>query len=336
MLPIGKLRPEKLAEILGKYVKLDEDVVIGPRVGEDAAAVSVGGEIVVVTTDPITFVSEDLGWYVVNVNANDIAVMGARPRWFLLCLLIDEGSTEESIEEIFSQVEEACEELSVSLIGGHTEITYGLDRPIAVGQMIGVVKGGRVVSSSGAVPGDIVILTKGIPIEATSIIAREKWDILLEMGYGREMLERAKGFLRRPGISVVRDALIACEAGEVHAMHDPTEGGLSTGIWELVTASGTGAVVYEERIKIFPESIALCKEFGIDPLGAISSGALLIAAGAKDADRIMVALRREGIDCEAIGEIVEDTGMVRLVRGTGDVEELRKFERDEIAKLFEA
>jgi hydrogenase maturation factor len=334
MLPVGKLPHERLAEILRKYAKLNEHVVIGPRIGEDAAALSLKGEIIVVTTDPITFVSEDIGWYVVNVNANDVAVMGAKPMWFLLCLLIDEGSTDERIEGIFSQVREACDELSVSLIGGHTEITYGLDRPIAVGQMIGVVEGGKLISSSGAIPGDAIILTKGIPIEATSIISREMWDLLLERGYEEGMLERAKGFLKKPGISVVRDALIACKAGEVHAMHDPTEGGLATGIWELAIASGRGALVYEDKIKVFPESLALCKEFGIDPLGAISSGALLIAADPKDADRIIEALREEGIDCEKIGEITDEKGRIRIVRRTGIIEDLGKFDRDEIAKLF--
>ena len=331
-LPVGKISSALLAELFGKHVTLDPRVVLGPRVGEDAAVIDMGDRYLVATTDPITFVTEDLGWYALVVNANDLAVRGATPRWFLAtCLLPPETTTEASVDLLFGQLGGACRELGVSLVGGHTEVTYGLDRPIVVGAMLGEVAKDRLVTTSGARPGDVLLLTKGVPVEGTSIIARVRAAELRARGYAESLLARARASVER--LSVVPEALLAAELARVHAMHDPTEGGLATALWELADAAGVGLVVEAERIPILPEGRALCAEFGLDPLGTIASGALLIALDPADAGVVLHACARDGIDCAFIGRVVPREAGVRLVH-SGRSTELPRFSQDEITRLF--
>src|SRR5881296_2696293 len=203
-LPVGKLRAETLQAIFDKHPLRDPRVVVGPRVGEDAAVIDMGDRYLVATTDPITFATDEIGWYALQVNANDIAVRGARPRWFLATLLLPEGATTEaSVTTMFEQLAQACEELGVALVGGHTEVTHGLDRPIVAGTMLGEVEKERLVTTGGAQVGDAIVMTKGIPLEGAAIIAREREAELLERGVRPAVIRKAKHFLRTPGISVV-------------------------------------------------------------------------------------------------------------------------------------
>ena len=188
------------------------------------------------------------------------------------------------VEEIFAQLSRACRELGVVLCGGHTEITHGLDRPIVVGQMLGEVEEEKLVSPDKIRPGDEVLLTKGIAIEGTALIAREKKG--LESILGVDQVERCRGLLRNPGISVVREARRAGEVARVHAMHDPTEGGLATGLRELAEASGLGMRVEMEKIAVFPETEVLCGKLRLDPLGLLASGALLIVTAEEDSQKV--------------------------------------------------
>src|SRR6266480_2934245 len=189
-LPIGKHRAETLQAIFDKHPLRDPRVVVGPRVGEDAAVIDMGDRYLVATTDPITFATDEIGWYAVQVNANDIAVRGARPRWFLATLLLPPRTTTEASV--------------AALFGGHTEITHGLDRPIVVGTMLGEVAKERLVTTGGARVGDAVVLTKGVPLEGAAIIAREKEAELRGRGVPATVIRRAKGFLRAPGLSADR------------------------------------------------------------------------------------------------------------------------------------
>src|SRR3990172_9193360 len=240
-LPVGKVRAETLRRLFARYVPKGERVVVGPRVGEDAAVLDMGDCYLVATTDPITFATGEMGRYAVHVNATDLAARGALPRWFLATLLLPEGqTTESSVEGLFAEIAEACGEVGVALVGGHTEITAGLDRPIVVGAMLGEVAKDRLVTTAGARPGDRVLLTKGVPLEGAAIIARERGDEAERRGVPREVVARAREFLRRPGISVLPEARAACGAAGVHAMHDPTEGGLATACWELAQAGAVG------------------------------------------------------------------------------------------------
>ena len=188
---VGKLPPNVLQRALAQIPIEDERVRIGPRVGEDAAAIAFGETYLVAKTDPITFAAERIGWYAVHINANDVAVMGARPRWFLAALLLPEEKTDAAlVEQIFQDILSACRELGVTLCGGHTEITYGLDRPVIVGHMLGEVPRERLVEKR-MEPGDHILLTKGVAIEGTAILAREKASEFASEGE-TALVERAK------------------------------------------------------------------------------------------------------------------------------------------------
>ena len=250
LLPTGKLPPELLDELLARHSRPDPRVVLGPRTGEDAAIIDMGDRYLVAKTDPITFATDEIGWYAVNVNANDVACCGAAPKWFLATLLLPEQRTDSAlVERVFGQIAQACAALDVTLCGGHTEITYGLDRPIVVGQMLGEVSPDAFLTTSGALPGDALILTKGIALEGTAIIASEKRAELAGTMDGEE-LDRCADLLHDPGISVVPDADCAIAAGGVHALHDPTEGGLATSLWELARAAGVGVRIDEDALPV--------------------------------------------------------------------------------------
>lgn len=332
--PIGKLPAADLARLLTKYAIPDPRLIVGGSVGEDAAVIEMGDRYLVAKSDPITFATAEIGWYVVNINANDVACTGAAPRWFLATLLLpDQKSNLELVDEILEQIKSACVELGISLAGGHTEITYGLDRPLVIGHMLGEVEPDKMITTGGAQVGDDLILTKGIAIEATAIMAREKYQSLLEH-FKEEQIDRWANFLHDPGISVVKEAQIAVAAGEVHAMHDPTEGGLATGLHELAQAAGVGLEIIQDQLPYLPETVTLCRHFGLDPLGIIASGALLIAAPPSSTTHIIEQLAQAGIRASRIGRIQSPEKGRRLINKTGD-HPLPSFDRDEITRLFE-
>jgi hydrogenase maturation factor len=324
--------------LLQEYVSTDKQVLVGPCIGEDATVIEFGDKYLVAKTDPITFVSKDCGWYAVNINANDIATMGAVPRWFLATVLLPEGkSTGEYVEELFENMSSACRELGISLCGGHTEITANLDRTVIVGQMLGEVSKEKLVLSSGAKKGDDILLTKGIAIEGTSIIAREKKSYLRKK-YKPATIKRMKEFTKVPGISVLKEALLVNSLPGIHAMHDPTEGGLSMGLYELAKASKLGLEVKEDKIRILPETLELCNEFKLNPLGLIASGSLLIATAPEATDKIGKLLENNNIDVSAIGKVVEGRGVKLIKRGENGVKKGEKgtfpfFLQDEITKI---
>ncbi|MBI2217966.1 MAG: hydrogenase expression/formation protein [Candidatus Rokubacteria bacterium] len=333
-LPVGKLRADALQAIFDRHPVRDPRVIVGPRVGEDAAVIDLGDRCLVATSDPITFATDELGWYALQVNANDIGVRGARPRWFLATLLLPEGrTTGESVAALFEELTAACDDLDVALVGGHTEITYGLDRPVVVGTMLGEVARDRLVTTGGAEVGDVVLLTKGIPIEGAALIAREKEPELLARGVAPSVVARAKGLLRTPGLSVLPEAALACDVARVHAMHDPTEGGLATALVELADAADVGLRIERACIAVLPEGAELCRALGLDPLGTIASGALLMTVARVDAPVVIDALARDGIACHAIGEVVPRGQGVTLVDGHGPAP-MPVFPQDEVAKLF--
>lgn len=333
--PLGKLPPQDLAKLLTRYTVTDPRVVIGSAVGEDAAVIDMGDRYLVAATDPITFATSEIGWYAVNINANDVACMGASPRWFLATLLLPENrSTAELVEQIFAQITSACAELGVTLVGGHTEITYGLERPIVIGQMLGEVASGKLVTSRGAQPGDDLILTKGIAVEATAIIAQEMYSQLLPT-FGEDKIVAYTNFLHQPGISVVKEAAIATAVGGVRAMHDPTEGGVATGLHELAQASGVGLKIFEPKLPYLPETLALCRHFELEPLGVIASGALLMATDPDFTPKIVMSLAQAGIRASVIGRVQSPEQGRWLVDGPIK-RPLPTYPRDELTRLFEA
>lgn len=335
LLPLGKLPSALLERLLARYATPDARLIIGPGIGRDAAAIALDEHrAMVVKSDPITFATAEIGWYLVNVNANDLACLGATPRWLLVTALLPEGGTTPAlVEEIFAGLHSACAPLGIALAGGHTEITHGLDRPILVGTLLGEAPRADLVTPGRAESGDLIIMTKGLAVEGTAIIAGERGAEVAER-YGAAFAERCRAFLHAPGISVVRDAAIARAAGAI-GLHDPTEGGLATGLRELAQAAGLGLRIERGAIPIYPETAQLCADYGLDPLGLIASGALLIVAPARAADRIVADLAAAAITASVIGRFTPvDAGL--WLHDADEAIPLPEFAADEIAQLFAA
>lgn len=332
--PLGKLPADLLAELLSLAPGGDPQVLVGPSPGIDCAVLDLGNTLLVFKSDPITFTADDLGWYLVQINANDIATAGATPRWLMATLLFPEAkTTEPMVRAIFRQLYDACEANNITLIGGHTEITHSIDRPIAVGMLIGEVSREKLVTPRGASPGDSLLLTKTVPIEAIAILTREFRAQLQEILNKEELLE-ALNYLQEPGIGVLRDAQIALASGRVNAMHDPTEGGLAAALWELADACGHRIVVDMGAVPISRLAKRICDEFDIDPLAAISSGALLLSVHDEDHELICAALQAQGIACTRIGRVEPGPAGVWQLSAE-KLQPLNRPLRDEIARLFD-
>ncbi|WP_461866827.1 AIR synthase family protein [Thermococcus sp.] len=328
MLP-GKVPPEKLKELVFNHLgDKGERVMIRSGLGVDATAIEFGDTVLVASTDPITGAERNIGFYAVHVNANDVATFGAMPKWFLVTILLPEDADEALLKEIMEEIHSNCRKLRVAVVGGHTEVTPGLKKPIVVGTMLGEAKRERLVLSNGAKPGDAIILTKGAGIEGTAIIASER-QCELEEVFGQEFVKKAKAFLKN--ISVVKDALIASEIG-AHAMHDPTEGGIANGLHEMAEAADLGFKVYYERIPIAEETRKICEFYNLNPLALISSGALMIAAEKGKAEEIIKALKFNGINASIIGEFLEDSNK-RLIIQNEEEKTLEQPPTDELWKV---
>jgi len=341
-LPTGKIKSDILSSLINKYCssKIDKRVILGSYIGEDAAVIDMGDKYLVAKTDPITFldyrrgVYNNIGYWVVNVNVNDVASCGAIPKWFQTTILLPEKSTtEELVEEIFKDIYTACKNLGITVVGGHTEVSIGLNKPLAIGCLLGEVEKDKLVKTSGAKVGDAIILTKGIVIEGTSIIATEKETELLQKGLGKQFIERCKQFIHDPGISVLKEAILASQNFELHAMHDPTEGGLACGLFELAFSSNTGVLIDYSSIEILSEAEKLCKIYGLNPLGTISSGSLLITLDEKKSDDLINLLNENNISAVKIGNITEKKEGLKIIID-GVKKDLIFSEIDEITKIF--
>jgi hydrogenase maturation factor len=332
--PAGKLPHADLSSLLSQYTHSHPRVIVPPALGEDATVLDFGDRYLVAKTDPITFATDAIGWYAVHVNANDIAAMGATPQFFLSTILLPATqATPELTASIFRSIYAAADSLAIAVCGGHTEITHAIDHPIVVGQMLGEVAPGDLVRSSGLRPGDHLLLSKSMGIEATAIIAREKRADLVHRGYSTGFIDRCAAFLTDPGISVVRDARIATAAAKVTAMHDPTEGGVATALYELAAASDVGLEIDGDALLLADETRQLCATYDLDPFGIISSGALLIGCSAENSAAILSALHEAGLAAACIGRAREKTFGLHIRRGDG-LQPLPHFTADEIVRLF--
>jgi len=299
-LPPGKIPIDLLKEVVFKNLgAIRNEVTLGPAAGVDGAVLDIGNKSAIVSMDPITGAIERIGWEAININANDVATFGVEPAFFFSCLLLPENADSKIVEIISKQMHNAAKELGIAIVGGHCESTPGLDNPIVVGCIMGLTEKGKYVTAAGAKAGDKLILTKSAGIEGTAILATDREE-QLKKAVAATVLESAKDFYSQ--ISVVKDALTAYRVGGVHAMHDPTEGGILNGIHEMADAAGLGARVFEEKIPVEPETAKICRFYEIDPLQLISSGALLIAADPQAAYKIVDSLCTEHIYSDVIGE----------------------------------
>jgi hydrogenase maturation factor len=319
-LPPGKIPIDLLKEVVFKNLGAERaEVILGPTTGVDGAILDVGNKNAIVSMDPITGAVERIGWEAINVNANDVATFGVEPAFFFSCLMLPQGADSKIVETISSQMHTAAKELGIAIVGGHCESTPGLANPIVVGCIMGLTEKGKYVTAASARAGDKLILTKSAGIEGTAILATDREEQLKKV-LSPTVLECAKGFYSQ--ISVVKDALTAYRTGGVHAMHDPTEGGILNGVHEMADAAGLGVQVFENKITVEPETAKICRYYEIDPLQLISSGALLIAADPKMADKIVDNLCQKRIYADIIGEFNPAPQKRLLMRKDDSVEML--------------
>jgi hydrogenase maturation factor len=332
-LPTGKLPQDVLKRVVFERLGVhSERVLQGPGVGEDAAVIDMGDRVIVVATDPITGAVGNVGRLAVHVNANDVASTGARPLWFLCVTLLPEGNDETLLEGIMEQIHAACMEIGVALVGGHTETTPGLDRPILIGLMMGEASKEDYVTTGGASPGDVIVLTKGAGIEGTAVLAEDLARVL-EDKIEASVIHAAKQMIKR--ISVVPEAMKAVELGGVHSLHDPTEGGLLNGVWEMAEAAGVGVEIYESKIPIAPETMAICGALNVDPLKLMGSGALLIVLERMKVEKLLSLLSEIDVEASVIGEIKNTEEGRVLVKADGSRMELAAVDQDEVYRVLE-
>lgn len=324
-LATGKLPAALLAELLRGARREAPELRVGPAVGEDACAIDVDAGALVAATDPITLVGEGVGAHAVVINANDVAVMGVRPRWFLSVVMVPPGTNANDLRGLFREMQAALDRVGAVLVGGHTEVTDAVRQPLVVGQMLGHGDG-RIVATGGARPGDVVLQVGPVPVEGAAVLAAERADALERLD--APLRAAAVRALEDPGISVVEPALLLAGLGAT-ALHDPTEGGLATGLHELAEASGTSLRIDEAAVLWFEPGRALCAAVGADPWCTLASGALLATAAEADAERALAALRDRGHPAAAIGRVGEGAGVVTTAGRA-----LPRSERDEIARVL--
>jgi hydrogenase expression/formation protein HypE len=326
VLPIGKVSTAVLRRLLDDTRPLPPEVLVGPAIGEDACAIEVGGGVLVAASDPITLTGAGIGRAVVTINANDVAVTGVRPRWFLATVLLPAGTTESELERLFGQMRGALSALGAVLVGGHTEVTGVVNAPVVVGQMLGLAPDGRIATTGGVRPGDAIVQVGRVPIEGAAVLALEHADALGSAPPGS--VQAAAAAMEDPGISVVEAAMAAAELGAT-AMHDPTEGGIAAALWELAAAAGVALRIDRDRIAWFAPGLDVCLAAGADPWATLASGMLLAAFPQPAAGDVVQRLTARGHDAVIIGFAEPGEG-VRDTAGSP----IPWPDRDEVARLL--
>lgn len=324
---IGKLPNSVLQRIVIDKLKANrKEVILRPKVGEDCCAVDFGENACVLTSDPITAAAKDAGRLSVLVSCNDLASSGAEPIGLMVTLLLPPSATEEELEEVMNQISQTSAALNVDIIGGHTEVTAAVNKIVITGTAVGIAEKKRLVTTSGAKPGDGIVLTKNAGLEGTAIIASDK-KAELQGVIAEELLDEARKMVNN--VSVVRDGLEAAAFG-VSAMHDVTEGGVLGAVWEMCEASGTGAVVKYDKVPIAASTAVICRHYGIDPLRLISSGCMLIAC--ENSEGLVKRLESKGIPAAVIGSITNDKSV--LLEKDGKNAEVSQPGADELYKAI--
>lgn len=332
-LPLGKLPPNLLEKILQKIPQMDSNVILGPGTGMDCSVLDFGDQYLVFKSDPISLTSDNIGWYAVEINTNDIVTTGADPKWILTTILLPEGSTSFSdVDRITDQLIDASMKYGITIIGGHTEITNGISRPILSCTMIGIVEKDKLITPNGVQPGDLVFLTKEIAIETVSILANDFTNKLADV-LSEQELQIAQSYIKKPGISIYKEATLLRNGFGVTAMHDPTEGGLASALWEISIASQKVFEINFDAIPLSSLTKKITNNFSLNPLNSISSGALLFTASPEYKEKILTVMNENSIPISLIGEVPKDGIGVYINEGNVR-KELPRPERDDITRIF--
>ena len=326
VLDTGKLPGSLLRELLEPATPAPAELLLPPAIGEDAGVVAVAGGALIVASDPVTLTSQSVAAHAVVVNANDVAVMGARPRWFLCCALLPVGTRSGEARALFKEMHAALAQVGASLVGGHTEVTDAVLQPVVVGQMFGLREDGRFVRTGGVRAGDVILQIGTAPIEGAAVLAIEAGERLCSVAPNHLALARVA--LQKPGISVVEPALLAAELGAT-ALHDPTEGGLSAGLHEVAEASGIALEVDTDAVLWFEPGLAVCRALGADPWGALASGTLIAAFPQDAAKQARGSLEAANHPTALIAHARAGAGVHSVVGGP-----LVRYERDEVTRVL--
>jgi hydrogenase maturation factor len=330
-LSLGKLPPDVMEKYLfGMTGARSRRVVVEPSLGLDFGVVRLGGEkakgrYLIVSSDPITGVRERAGWYAVNVSANDVATSGNRPEFMQSVILLPEDASERDVRRLSSEMHNTAKRLKIAIVGGHTELSPGLHRPIVVTTAFAVA--GSYVTAAGARAGDTLMMTKTAGVEGTAILGT---DARFNKRLDRETVRGAESHFEK--LSVVEEAVVAYRTGAVDAMHDCTEGGVLGALYEMATASGLGLEVAEADIPVSKETKRVCSALGVDPLKLISSGTLLISVKKGEEGLVGDAVASVGSSATPIGRFKR--GKVTLTR-RARAEEVTGPPKDEIWRLHE-
>lgn len=325
---IGKVPENVLKRSVMKQLHYKRDeVVLGPGIGEDCAALALAeDEILVMSTDPITGTAKDIGKLAIQITANDLASAGTEPIGVMLTILLPDGTREIALKRIMEQMECACREAKMQILGGHTEVTAVVNQPVVNVAGVAKAKKGSLISTAGARAGMDIVVSKWVGIEGTMIFAKEK-EAELKEHFPADFVDTAIGFDRY--LSVVPEAAVAVKSG-VAAMHDVTEGGLFGALWEMAEASGVGLEIDLKKIPIRQETVEICEYFDVNPYGLISSGMMLMASA--DGNALVLALQEAGIPATVIGKATEGNDRV-IIR-----DEERRFleppKTDELYKVL--
>jgi hydrogenase expression/formation protein HypE len=328
-LPTGKISSHLLRELIDTLPLNDPDLIVPPGIGQDAAGIQIGSQLVAVTTDPITFTKQRIGTYCVAVNINDLACLGCKPRWFTANLLLPPNTTETQLRQIWQELSEQLQKYQVTPIGGHTEVTDSVSAPILVGQMMGYPISDNLLNPQNAQPGDKILLWQPAAIEATALIAQEKAK-QLEKYFSAAEIKTMQTLIDEPGICVLPlvEKMLPCEG--IVALHDPTEGGLATALHELADAAKCGLVIKAEKLPIREDTQKLAEIFQVNPLGLLASGSLLILCRKEAELQILEKLRDEPI--YSMGELTQNKD--RLMHYSQKSLPLPRFDTDEIIKII--
>lgn len=325
-LPDGKLDHQLLRYLLRKYCQNNKSIIVGPGIGIDAALIKTDTKILAVKSDPITLVSKNIGTYAVTINANDIVCAGAKPKWLVATAIFPSGTTFPLIEETFREISQACQKQKIVLAGGHTEINCCVSQTLICCSMIGE-KLKKIRQVKNVRSGAVLILVKHAGIEGASILARENKTLAKKFP---DIVKKAINSTKKPGISIVKEALLAWKTVPVIKMHDPTEGGIAAGIAELAECAGCGFIINEKNISFYGPAKIFSNFLGINVFGLISSGCLLIIVPKKYSAKLVTVYRKHRIPASIIGHAIKEKKI--LLKKNETLVNLKFSATDEVLK----
>lgn len=327
----GKLSNEALSEmIISQLEHKRDDILIGPGVGEDCAAIAFGDLACVLTTDPITGATENLGELAVQISCNDIASSGLEPIALLMTLLLPLDASEDEPRRIMSDAKKVADKLGVAIIGGHTEFTSAVTRTVVSVTAVGKGPISALSATAGAQAGDIIAISKWAALEGTGIICAELEEKLLSLGLSQSLIDEGKAMIEQ--LSVLPEGKLASEFG-VHSMHDVTEGGVYGAAWEMAEAAGLGLIIDESSVPIMSVTHKMATALNIDPYRLISSGVMMMAFSASNFDAFKAAADKAGILVTAIGELTHAKD--KWVKKENSLVPLAPPDKDELYRVFQ-